>query len=45
MAEKLEDTDFVILGSPVYLDMPTPQMVAFLIRLNCKAESTGRKFF
>lgn len=45
IAEKLEDADFVILGSPVYLDMPTSQMVAFLTRLNCKAESTGREFF
>lgn len=45
IVEKLEDADFVILGSPVYLDMPTLQMVAFLTRLNCKAESTGREFF
>lgn len=34
-----------MLGSPVYLDMPTPQMVAFLTRLNCKAENTNREFF
>lgn len=35
----------VLLGSPVYLDMPTPQTVAFLTRLNCMAENTDREFF
>jgi len=35
----------VIFGSPVYLDMPTAQMVALLTRLNCMAENTGRSFF
>ena len=35
----------VIFGSPVYLDMPTPQMVALLTRLNCMAEPTNREFF
>ena len=34
-----------MLESPVYLDMPTPQTVAFLTRLNCMAENTDRKFF
>jgi multimeric flavodoxin WrbA len=41
----LEDADAMLLGSPVYLDMPTPQVVAFLTRLNCMAEPTGRTFF
>lgn len=44
MAE-IADADFVMIGSPVYLDMPTPQIVAFLTRLNCKAENTNREFF
>lgn len=35
----------VLIGSPVYLDMPTTQTVAFLTRLNCMAENTDRKFF
>jgi multimeric flavodoxin WrbA len=35
----------VLIATPVYLDMPTAQTVAFLTRLNCMAESTGRKFF
>ena len=35
----------VLIGSPVYLDMPTPQTVAFLTRLNCMAENTNREFF
>lgn len=43
--KELEDATDVMIGSPVYLDMPTPQTVAFLSRLNCMAESTERKFF
>jgi multimeric flavodoxin WrbA len=42
---RLTDAQRVIFGSPVYLDMPTPQMVALLTRLNCMAEPTGREFF
>ena len=45
IVETIEDADVVMLGSPVYLDMPTPEMVAFLTRLNCKAENTNREFF
>lgn len=41
----IEESTDVLLGSPVYLDMPTPQTVAFLTRLNCMAESTDREFF
>lgn len=41
----IKEADFVMIGSPVYLDMPTAQIVAFLTRLNCKAESTNREFF
>ena len=41
----LESCDSMLLGSPVYLDMPTSQTVAFLTRLNCMAENTGREFF
>ena len=43
--KELETSDAILLGSPVYLDMPTPQMVAFLTRLNCMAENTNREFF
>lgn len=45
IVEAMEDATDVLLGSPVYLDMPTPQTVAFLTRLNCMAENTERKFF
>lgn len=45
IVETMKDADTIMLGSPVYLDMPTPQMVAFLTRLNCKAENTNREFF
>jgi multimeric flavodoxin WrbA len=43
--EEISDCTDVLLGSPVYLDMPTPQTVAFLTRLNCMAENTNRQFF
>ena len=45
IALEIATADAVMLGSPVYLDMPTPRMVAFLTRLNCKAENTNREFF
>jgi multimeric flavodoxin WrbA len=41
----IKECDRIILGSPVYLDMPTPQTVAFLTRLNCMTENTNREFF
>ena len=43
--KEIETCDAMLLGSPVYLDMPTAQTVAFLTRLNCMAENTDRKFF
>ena len=42
---EIEQAHGVIIGCPVYLDMPTAQTVAFLTRLNCMAESTDREFF
>lgn len=45
IVDEMGDATDVMLGSPVYLDMPTPQVVAFLTRLNCMAENTDRKFF
>ena len=45
IVKSMEDSTDVLLGSPVYLDMPTPQTVAFLTRLNCMAENTNRAFF
>lgn len=41
----IQEADDVLFGSPVYLDMPTPQMCALLTRLNCMAENTNREFF
>lgn len=43
--DSIRQADGVLLGSPVHLDMPTPQTVAFLTRLNCMAEPTDREFF
>lgn len=43
--KKIETASDVLIGLPVYLDMPTPQTVAFLTRLNCMAENTNREFF
>jgi multimeric flavodoxin WrbA len=43
--DSIEKSEYVLFGSPVYLDMPTAQMVAFITRLNCKAENTKREFF
>lgn len=45
IVKELEQCDYLLLGSPVYLDMPTAQTVAFLTRLNCMAENTNREFF
>jgi multimeric flavodoxin WrbA len=38
-------SEIVLFGSPVYLDLPSAKMVAFLTRLNCMAENTKREFF
>lgn len=38
-------SEHIILGTPVYLDTPTPQVLSLLHRLNCMAENTNRKFF
>jgi multimeric flavodoxin WrbA len=35
----------VLIGSPVYLDFPTPKVLALLSRLNSCAENTQRRFF
>lgn len=45
IVHEMADATDVLIGSPVYLDMPTPQPVAFLTRLNCMAENTDRTFF
>lgn len=45
IVKEMEGCTDVLLGSPVYLDMPTSQTVAFLTRLNCMAENTNRQFF
>lgn len=43
--EELKDAEYVLFGSPVYLDFPSPKLLALLSRLNCMAESTEREFF
>lgn len=45
IVDYIESAEIIVLGTPVYLDMPTPQVVALLTRLNCMAEPTGRIFF
>jgi multimeric flavodoxin WrbA len=45
IAGQIQTADYVLIGSPVYLDMPTAKLVALLTRLNCYAESTNREFF
>ncbi len=45
IVKDLEEADAMLLGSPVYLDMPSPNAVSFLTRLNCMAENTNRQFF
>lgn len=45
IVDKMQDATDVIIGSPVYLDMPTPSTVAFLTRLSSMGENTNREFF
>jgi multimeric flavodoxin WrbA len=45
IAQEVSDANRVLIGSPVYLDMPTAKIVALLTRFNCYVESTNREFF
>jgi multimeric flavodoxin WrbA len=36
--------DMVLIGTPVYNDMPTPKIMAFLSRLSFIAERKNREF-
>ena len=45
IAKEMATADRVLLGSPVYLDFPSPKLLSFLSRLNCYAENTRREFF
>jgi multimeric flavodoxin WrbA len=45
IAKEVETAERVLIGSPVYLDMPTAKLVALLTRFNCYAEPTKREFF
>lgn len=45
IALELEQAERILIGSPVYLDFPTPKTLAFLSRLNSLAETTNREFF
>lgn len=44
-SDAISQSDIVVFGTPVYLDMPTAQMIALLTRLNCVAEKSDRKIF
>ena len=45
IVEEMKDATDVLIGSPVYLDMPTTQIVAFFTRLSSLMENTDREFF
>lgn len=45
IAKAIERAERVLIGSPVYLDFPTPKLLSLLSRLNCYAEATNREFF
>ncbi|MFA5166024.1 MAG: flavodoxin family protein [Candidatus Paceibacterota bacterium] len=45
IAKAIQAAPMVLIGSPVYLDLPTSKTVAFLSRLNSLAEPTNREFF
>jgi len=45
IVDKLRGASRVLIGTPVYLDFPSPKLLALLSRLNCMAEPTQRKFF
>jgi len=45
ITDNIKDAERVLFGSPVYLDFPSPKLLAFLSRLNCFGENTKREFF
>jgi len=45
IAHAIQDAKRVLIGTPVYLDFPSPKLLAFISRLNCLAEKTNREFF
>ncbi len=45
ITKEIEGAERVLFGSPVYLDFPSPKLLAFLSRLTSLAESTQREFF
>jgi multimeric flavodoxin WrbA len=45
IAREVDKARYVLIGSPVYLDMPTAKLTALLHRFNCYAENTGREYF
>jgi len=45
IATEIEGAERVLFGSPVYLDFPSPKLLAFLSRLSCYSENTQREFF
>lgn len=45
IVREIDEAERVLLGSPVYLDFPSPKLLSFLSRLTCLAENTQREFF
>jgi multimeric flavodoxin WrbA len=45
ITKEIEEAPRVLIGTPVYLDFPTPKTLAFLSRLNSLAEPTESEFF
>lgn len=43
--QAIRESSHILIGTPVYLDFPSPKLLALLSRLTCMAESTNRKFF
>jgi len=44
IVKEIIDANIVLIGSPVYNDMPTPKLMAFLSRLSFIAERKHREF-
>jgi len=45
LIEKMYLYDTIIMGSPVYLDFPSPKLLSLMSRMNFMAESTDRQYY
>ena len=43
--EQVLESSHLLIGSPVYLDFPSPKLLAFLSRLSGVSETSGRRAF